>query len=244
MKSRHPLLAFAVAALAGASLAGAEAKVTADHNTGDDAKQAFTFKTVPAPAKVAGVTKPTITVVDGDKDDNAGRDAADLATSAMPAEEDQPDSNFFFKDASDGGRLKVDLGSAMPVRQVNTYSWHANTRAPQLYKLYAADGTAAGFNPAPKKGTDPTTCGWTMVASVDTRPKGDAEPGGQYGVSIADPAGPLGTYRYLLLDTSKTEDTDDFGNTFLSRIDVVTAAGPATAPAANVTGGPSMTPAK
>ncbi len=31
------------------------------------------------------------------------------------------------------------------------------------------------------------------------------------------------TYRYVMIDTNKTESDDDFGNTFFSRIDVVTA---------------------
>jgi hypothetical protein len=47
------------------------------------------------------------------------------------------------------------------------------------------------------------------------------QPGGQYGVSIRDSAGAaLGAYRYLLFDVSRTSDTDRFGNTFLSEIDV------------------------
>jgi hypothetical protein len=107
----------------------------------------------------------------------------------------------------------------MDIKQVNSYSWHTADRAPQVYKLYAADGTAEGFNPAPKRGTEPEQCGWKLVAAVDTRPH-DGEPGGQFGVSVFDTSGALGKYRYFLFDISRTESRDPFGNTFYSEIDV------------------------
>jgi hypothetical protein len=183
------------------SAAWAEIKTTVDKNTGDKATAAFKFDKVPSPAKGGSPTKMTVAIVDGDKDD-AGADADQLIKGDLPDNEDKPESNFFFGAGTDGGRVVFDLGSVMPVSQVNTYSWHKDTRGPQVYKLYAADGKAANFDPKPKQGTDPTKCGWTLVATVDTRPKtGDA--GGQYGVS-------------------KTEADDEFGNTFFSRVDVVT----------------------
>ena len=115
----------------------------------------------------------------------------------------------------------MDLGSAIEIKEVNTYSWHPNTRGPQVYKLYASDGTAKDFNSKPKTGTDPAKAGWTLVATVDTRPK-EGQGGGQYGVSIADSTGAaLGKYRYLLFDISRTEADDDFGNTFYSEITVI-----------------------
>ena len=176
--------------------ARADVKATVEHNTGEAATADFKFKTVPVPAKAGAAVKAKATLVDGDKDD-AARDVSSLTDGAVPTEEDQPDNNFFFNAGTEGGRVEIDLGSAMPVKQVNTYSWHASTRGPQVYKMYAADGTGPGFNPAPKKGTDPTRAGGKLVTSVDTRPK-DGEPGGQYGVSVADTAGaPLGTYRYI-----------------------------------------------
>ena len=59
--------------------------------------------------------------------------------------------------------------------------------------------------------------------------------GGQYGVSISDSIGAIGSYRYLLFVTSRTEDHDDWGNTFYSEIDVIDAASasPSTKPAAS-----------
>ena len=56
---------------------------------------------------------------------------------------------------------------------------------------------------------------------MDTR--GKEKSGGQYGVSIADSAGTIGKYRYLLFDLSATEMDDPFGNTFLSHVSVIDA---------------------
>ena len=106
------------------------------------------------------------------------------------------------------------------IAQVNTYSWHPNTRGAQVYNLYASDGAEPQFNAAPDGKTDPATCGWKLLASVDTRPQ-QGVGGGQYGVSISDSSGVLGKYRYLLFDSVPTEYDDPFGNTFYSEVDVV-----------------------
>jgi hypothetical protein len=105
------------------------------------------------------------------------------------------------------------------IKQINSYSWHTADRAPQVYKVYGADGAGPGFNPTPKRDTLPDQCGWNLIATVDTRSQ-NAEPGGQYGVSIFDTTGALGNYRYLLFDISRTESRDPFGNTFYSEVDV------------------------
>jgi hypothetical protein len=204
-----------------AGLTQAEIKVVAERNQGDDATPHFKFKTIASPAANNAASKAKFSIVDGHRDDN-GADLEVLNDGKLPTEEDQPSTNFFFTQGEDGGRLAVDLGKAIEVKQVITYSWHPNTRGPQVYKLYAADGSAAGFNGEPKKGTDPAQCGWKLVAEVDTRPK-SGEPGGQYAVSVSDSAGVLGKYRYLLFDISQTESDDAFGNTFYSEINVIEA---------------------
>ena len=233
MRLRHPTrLCLGLACLAIASAAavgGAEVKVTVDRNVGDRATEQFTFKTVPSPVR-RGVARATVAVVDGTPDEHC-RAAMYLGKPKLPADADDPAENFFFAEGTDGGRLLVDLGSAAAVTRVNTYSWHPSSRGPQVYVLWGADGTAAGFDPAPKKGTDPAACGWTRVAAVDTRRAGRGKPGGQYGVTIADTDGrPIGTYRYLLMDVSETEAADGFGNTFYSKVEVFTAAGPTMSP--------------
>jgi Peptidase of plants and bacteria len=155
--------------------------------------------------------------------DAAGGGLAKLNDGKMPTEEDQPDENFFFNEGTPGGRLVADLGSVISIKQINTYSWHPSTRGPQIYKLYASDGTSKDFNAAPANGVNPESCGWKHIVSVSTKSKGEGEDGGQYGVSISDTDGAIGKYRYLLFDTMATEHDDDFGNTFYSEINVIDA---------------------
>lgn len=197
----------------------AEVKVAVDRNDGDKATPDFKFDHVPSPAKNNVASKAKFTIVDGTRDENGG-DVDVLNDGQLPANSDDPQSNFFFSTDTDTGRLGVDLGSIIDIGQINTYSWHANTRGPQVYKLYASDGSDKEFDKAPKIGTDPAQHGWKLITSVDTRPK-EGEPGGQYGVSISDPDGSVGKYRYLLFETSKTETDDTFGNTFYSEINVI-----------------------
>jgi hypothetical protein len=193
--------------------ARAEIKITADHNR--EGTAAFKFKSVPSPAKSDAGTKAKFSIVEGERDENGG-DVDKLNDGKLPSEEDAPTENFFFNAGTEGGKLGVDLGSVIEIKQVNTYSWHPNTRGPQVYKLYASDGKAEGFKAKP---SDPEKSGWKLLAKVDTRKEG--ENGGQYGVSIADSDGSLGKFRYLLFDVIKTESDDPFGNTFYSEIDVI-----------------------
>ena len=222
-------LLLAASVVVTAAAASAEVKVTVDHNVGGRATPAFRFAAVPPPGK-RDVARAIISVVDGTPDEG-GRRAIYLGKDRLPESEDDPKNNFFFAEGTDGGRLQIDLAAVVTVRRVNTYSWHPSVRGPQVYTLWAADGAAAGFDPAPKKGTDPATCGWRRVASVDTRDAAAGGPGGQYGVSVADPAsGSLGRFRYLLLDVSRTEADDAFGNTFFSKVDVIADRPATTAP--------------
>lgn len=199
--------------------APAEIKVTTAHNPNDSATAGFKFKNVPGPSKTDAGGRATLALVDGQRDGNGG-DLDKLQDGKAPTEEDQPSENFFFRAGSDGGRLQLDLGAPIEIKQINSFSWHSNTRAPQVYKLFGSDGKKEGFNALPKKDTDPEKCGWKQIASVDTRPK-EGEPGGQYAVNISDSDGVIGNYRYLLFDISRTEEADAFGNTFYSEIDVI-----------------------
>ncbi|HWD92604.1 MAG TPA: basic secretory protein-like protein [Verrucomicrobiae bacterium] len=208
--------------LAGGVAARAEVKVTVGHNEGDAASAAFKFKNVPSPAAHNAATSAKFSVVAGEMDPASGG-LSKLNDGKLPTEEDQPDENFFFNEGSPGGRLVADLGSAISIKQINTYSWHPSTRGPQIYKLYGSDGTDKDFNAAPTNGVNPESCGWKHIVSVSTKSKGEGEDGGQYGVSIADTDGAIGKYRYLLFDTLATEHDDDFGNTFYGEINVIDA---------------------
>src|SRR3984893_3875882 len=200
--------------------AQAQVKVTADHNPNATATSAFKFKNVPSPVKDDAAAKATMLLVEGEIDGN-GADLSALIDGVLPTEEDEPAKNFFFNAGTGGGRFRMDLGSAIEIAQVNTYSWHPNTRGPQVYRLWAADGSDPKFNAEPKASIDPTTCGWKFITIVDTRSKQTDDDGGQYGVSLTDARGSLGKYRYLLFDCYVTETADEYGNTFYSEIDVV-----------------------
>lgn len=201
-----------------AALASAAVRVTIDHNTGETATAQFKFKRVPSPVKDNAAATATLKLLVGHAAPTSSLKA--LTDGVLPEEEDQPSANFFFHDGSDGGRILLDLGSAVEIREVNSYSWHPDTRAPQVYNLFASDGTDPHFNPEPDANTDPATCGWKLIATVDTRPK-QGDSGGQYGVSITDSSGSLGKFRYLLFDSIPSEDDDPWGNTFFSEINVI-----------------------
>jgi hypothetical protein len=214
----------------------AETRIVVERSGPESATAPFQFKKVPSPSQNDAATKARFTLLDGNSDSNGGA-LTKLHDGRLPTEEDQPAESFFFNAGTDGGPLLVDLGSVIDIKQVNTYSWHPGPRGPQVYTLYTAAGNAAGFDPQPKRGTDPQECGWKRIARIDTRPK-EGGGGGQYGVSICDSLGTIGRYRYLLFEVSRTEGTDAFGNTFYCEIDVVDPTTPAVAaaPATETTG--------
>jgi hypothetical protein len=190
--------------------------LTIERNTGPATTAEFKFKNVPQPARNDAATTATVTLIDGTLDPNSAPITA-LTDGLLPSAEDQPAGNVFFRANSWGGRVRIDLGKVVDFAQVNSYSWHPDTRGPQLYKLYASDGANTAFNPAPSSKLDPPSCGWKFIAFVDTRSK-EGNDGGQYGVRIPD----VGRYRFLLFDFFETESDDAWGNTFYSEIDVVT----------------------
>jgi hypothetical protein len=213
--------AFALAALSCVAwIAPSGVRVTIDRNRGAAATGDFKFKRVPPPAKDDAATKAKLALVLGQRDAN-GATLAALTDGALPMSEDEPRANFFFNSGGDGGRFRLDLGAVTEIAEVNTYSWHSDSRAPQVYNLYASDGTDPKFNDAPDANTDPRACGWTFVATVDTRPPQGEAAGGQYGASVAEANGALGKYRYLLFDVVPTEYEDPWGNTFFSEVDVL-----------------------
>jgi hypothetical protein len=203
-----------------ALVAAAQVKVTVDHNLNASASAAFKFKQIASPIKDDAAAKAKLLLVDGELDGN-GAELSALTDGVLPTDEDEPAKNLFFNAGTGGGRVQMDFGSVIEIAQINTYSWHPNTRGPQLYRVWASDGTAAKFNAEPRADIDPATCGWKLITSVDTRPKAQEEEGGQYAVSITDASGSVGKYRYLLFAFFVAETADEFGNTFYSEIDVV-----------------------
>lgn len=153
------------------------ATVTVDHNVGAAATHAFKFDHVPSPTPTSAATGAKVDFVAGDLDQN-GAGLSALIDGLLPSEEDEPAYNFFFDAGTPGGSFRMDLGKVIDVNEVHSYSWHPNTRGPQVYALYGSDGTMDGFDIAPKFETAEPR-GWTLIARVDTRVPG--QNGGQYG---------------------------------------------------------------
>jgi hypothetical protein len=209
ISARHP----------GHSKPEGDLKIVVERIPESEATSEFKFNNVPPPSKTNAATSAVFSLATGWRDDNSG-ELETLHTGHLPDGPDAPAENFFFKDGTYGGRILVDLNQAVFIQQINTYSWHTDARAPQVYSLYVRDDTTDGSKPVAVGRNDPTTLGWKFLADVDTRPKsGDLS--GQYGVSISSPSGLIGHYRYLLFDCKRTEGLDRWGNTFYSEIDVI-----------------------
>ena len=190
-------------------------RIVFEHNPTSVANREFKFKNITSPSKDDAASQAKLTLIDGDLDGGSAELAA-LTDGRLPQDEDEPGANVYFRAGSSGGRFRMDFGTAIDIAQVNTYSWHPNSRGPQLYKLYAADGSDPKFNADPKRGVDPASCGWKLVALVSTI-SDRGEDGGQYAASVSG----VGKYRYLLFDIYVTELYDNWGNTFYSEIDVI-----------------------
>lgn len=190
-------------------------RVVFEHNPNSVANREFKFKNIASPSKDDAASRAKLTLIDGDLDGGSAELSA-LIDGRLPRDEDEPGTNVYFRAGSSGGRFRMDFGSPIEIAHVNSYSWHPNSRGPQLYKLYAADGSDSNLNLDPKRGVDPASCGWKLIALVSTLPD-RGEMGGQYAASVSD----VGRYRYLLFDIYVTELYDNWGNTFYSEIDVI-----------------------
>lgn len=167
MKHKTICTVVALSVLIFAVVCKAEIKTVTDRNGIESANFDFKFKNAPQPSRNDAATKAIFTIAEGRRDRNGGN-LDKLHDGKVPMDEDQPSENFFFSAGTAGGRLLMDLGKTIEIKQVNTYSWHPTTRGPQLYKPYASDGKSEGFNQQPRNGSNPQTCGWKLIANVDT----------------------------------------------------------------------------
>jgi alpha-mannosidase len=183
----------------------------------------WAFRNVPRPSKSDAAGGAKVSFV-GNESEPAGMGPEVLTDGLLPSSGGKVQGFAFFSNANaDPGSMLLDLGSVKPVTMVNTYSWHefANdqgARGPQVFTLY---GSAKG-QPDPSDLSD-----WSEIAKVDTRPNATGENwGGQHGVSISDPAGPLGTFRWLLFacrPTLSPKAEPRWTHTFFCELDVHTA---------------------
>jgi hypothetical protein len=190
-------------------------RVVFEHNPNAVATREFKFRNIASPSKDDAAASAKLTLIDGDLDQSSG-DLSTLVDGRVPQDEDEPGGNVFFRDGRTGGRFRMDFSTPIEIARINSYSWHPNSRGPQLYKVYGADGSEPNFNLDPKRGVDPASCGWKLIALVSTL-SDNTDDGGQYAASITD----AGKHRYLLFDCYVTELYDNWGNTFYSEIDVI-----------------------
>ena len=197
-----------------------QTRITIAHNDNKSASPEFKFANVPSPSRDDAAAQAHVLIVDGEADGNGG-DVTALTDGVLPTSGDQPRRNFFVTAGSGGARVLIDLGKPLDIAAINSYSWHPNSRAPQVYRVWGSDGSDAKFLSEPKANVDPRAVGWRVIATVDTRSPDEDKDGGQFGVSITDEKRTLGRIRYLLFDFYVTEVADNFGNTFYSEIDVI-----------------------
>jgi len=160
--------------------------------------------------------KASVMILAGTPDSNSASLSA-LTDGALPTDEDQPANNVFFRAGSWGGRIRFDFGGAIDIAEIRTYSWHSDSRAPQVYKVFGSDESDPNFNAEPAAKLDPEASGWKLIVFVDTRTT-HGDDGGPYVVSVSEN---LGHHRYLLFDVFETESDDPWGNTFYSEIEVI-----------------------
>jgi RNA polymerase sigma factor (sigma-70 family) len=200
------------------SKSAANINIQVDYLPNGKASASAPYGTVPAPSNNNAAANADFSIVDGLRRPGANALSC-LHDGVLQPNDNDAKHSFYFQGGTFEGRLAIDLQQVLSVAQVNTYSWHRAGRAPQVYLLFASDGSSKDFDPAPKIGTDPTACGWTQIGSVDTRPS-TGSPGGRYAVGISARSGPLGNYRYLLFEMFPTETVDAFGHTFYGEINV------------------------
>ena len=92
-------------------------------------------------------------------------------------------------------RWILDLGKAVDLGRVDTYSWHKANRAPMEFTLWAANGDkmpdATVVNPS---------AGWVKLADASSVKLGE---GGKHGVAVVNATGTLGNYRWLMWQSKR-----------------------------------------
>jgi hypothetical protein len=205
---------------------------------------AFTFPTIAPPSNkdYADATQhhATIRVAEGTLHGESGP-IPRLLDGKGQSTADSPGESVFFAN-NQKGKILLDLGKAVRVRKVDTYSWHAyekvsaghdryDTRATQRYNLYGYVGERP-----PATAGDPAAHGWILISRVNTDDFFSVPPAvnrpTQQAVSITAADGNVGRYRFLLWDVHPTHVSpyppypEGEQNTFFGEFDVFAEDGP------------------
>ncbi|KAA5542133.1 hypothetical protein FYK55_15095 [Roseiconus nitratireducens] len=203
---------------AGDSKAIAETNVQVERRTPAEASPAFTFSRVPAPSATDAGNLATPMLVRGMQDRNGGR-AFVLQDGALPSHQDQPDANFFLA-GNAPGRLLFDFGKPIELRQINSYSWHTDSRADQRYEIFIPTGDLKPSEARETSAASTLDSRWESITVVDSRTE-DAS-ATQVGASVtSSDGGVIATTQYVLLAIKPTDAGKRFCQTFFSEIDFV-----------------------
>ena len=198
-----------------------------------DGTAAFRFPTIEPPSnrdaadRAAG--RATMRVVRGTLHDTVGIPSGPpdvLLDGRGQSKADSPSESVFFANNATG-LLLLDLGRALSVTKINTYSWHQNKdaenrfRAVQRFTLY---GFAGDVLPA----TDGALAeaGWIQLARVNSddffRVAQPLDRPAQQACSITGAQGTVGRFRYLLWEVEPTQvrKPSVMNNTFYGEFDV------------------------
>ena len=132
--------------------------------------------------------------------------------------QDSPQESVFFENDVKNGSLLIDLGKAISIAKINSYSWHQHNRIPEHNDRAQQKFTLFGWpdKQLPNLEIPARESGWVRIARVNSEQffhvkQLDNRPS-QQACSIFASKGEIGEYRYLLLEVS--------GPTFFGEIDV------------------------
>lgn len=177
----------------------------------------FQFTNIPTNSASDLAHGKSFTIVAGTQ--SASSSLASLTDGPAQTGPDMPAQSFFAIGNTNNGtekiRIRMDLEVQHDIGRISSYSWHANSRAPQSYRVYGASfpaNSAPDFNAASfQNDTALAALGYTRIAEVKTA----TTSGGQYGATVT---GPIGQHRYLLFDIAPTSSTPR--PTFMGEIDI------------------------
>ena len=141
--------------------------------------------------------------------------AAVLLDGAGQAKPDAPSQSAFFKTGT-GGQFLLDLGQAISISKIQSYSWHQHgkieehrERARQRFTLYGFSG-----DKLPNSDLPLDEAGWTRIARVNSdeffRVNERLDRPAQQASSIYAAEGELGRFRYLLWDVKTSSFYGEF----------------------------------